>query len=120
MKQEKPGPRGCAVSRHGEREGGGEGGGGRERGWPGLRGLPWAGWLGGPTVEVTGGDVGTKASRAQSLRYGGWGGGSGSRSPAALGVTVNAVGKHGEDRRGGRAEDLGPSWTDSGISQSHR
>lgn len=116
MKQEKPGPRGCAVSRHGERGGGG----GRERGWPGLRGLPWAGWLGGPTVEVTGGDVGTKASRAQSLRYGGWGGGSGSRSPAALGVTVNAVGKHGEDRRGGRAEDLGPSWTDSGISQSHR
>lgn len=52
----------------------------------------------------TGGGVGEVAAGAQ----------------AALGVTVNAVGKHGEDRRGGRAEDLGPSWTDSGISQSHR
>lgn len=108
MKQEKPGPRGCAVSRHGEREGGGEGGGGRERGWPGLRGLPWAGWLGGPTVEVTGGDVGTKASRAQSLRYGGWGGGSGSRSPGGPGCDCKCGRKAWGGQTGREGGGLGP------------
>lgn len=40
MKQEKPGPRGCAVSRHGEREGGGEGGEGEREAGRGSEACP--------------------------------------------------------------------------------
>lgn len=100
MKQEKPGPRGCAVSRHGERGGGGRererlagaqrlalgrmagrphrGGDGRRR-WhkglactePAVRGVGWGKWQQEPSGPGCDRKCGRKAWGGQTGREGG-------------------------------------------------